>query len=351
MEKNRILFQVIVIFGLALQSVIFSITPAAAQAETVLSFRPASSSVLLGDQVAAGFAEADEQPVAHDEARRDQVVLELAVIDGSNVNAFDVKLAYDQTTIVLNQWTHGGYLSSLSCLHQVNQPGLLELACTQIAQPPVSGDGILLRLVFDSLAVGSASLEIIGAIFADPQGVKTYPNRVGSVVEVRALPTLTSTLTITPTVTTTSTATPARKNTKEPTAVFSATSWPAQPLIPTASPSPTSTKPAANPSLTMTQDLSAFEQTPARVSRTAVVVSLSPPLQIAEATDDPAVTPGTMALDNQEAALMNAPQASNRWLAVLLWIVLIGGLILLVVMGALIFRRRSDQSNQEDILL
>jgi hypothetical protein len=329
MEKNRILFQVMVIFCLAFQGVIFSITPAAARTETVLSVRPALTSVLLGDQI----------------------VLELAVTDGSNVNAFDVKLAYDQTTILLNQWTHGGYLSSLSCLHQVNQPGLLELACTQIAQPPVSGDGILLRLVFDSLAVGSAPLEISGAIFADPQGVKTYSGCVGSVVEVRALPTLTPTLTVTPTVTATSTATPARKNTQEPTAVFSATFWPAQPLTSTATPSATSTKPAANPSLTMTQIQSTIEQTPEQVSNTTVDESLSPPLQIAEAAENPAVTPGPMALDNQEEALMNAPQASGRWLAVLLWIALIGGLVMLVVIGALIFRRRADHSNQEDTLL
>ena len=55
------------------------------------------------------------------------------------------------------------YLKNLSCLHEVNQPGVLELACTQVAQQAVSGDGVLLELVFDSLAVGVGDVTITEA--------------------------------------------------------------------------------------------------------------------------------------------------------------------------------------------
>lgn len=77
-----------------------------------------------------------------------QVVLAIDIVGGVDVNAFDIMVNYDQQRLALVDWSHGDYLNNLTCLHVVDQPGVLELACTQVARPGVSGDGVLLQLFF-----------------------------------------------------------------------------------------------------------------------------------------------------------------------------------------------------------
>ncbi len=137
----------------AVVALLFSFSVAQAQSETVLSVLPDSASVGLGNEVQ----------------------LSLWVSGGVNVNAFDVTVTYDPAILSLSKWEKGSYLTSLAVVYQSNQPGTLRVAAAQIAQPEVSGDGVLLKLTFLGVGEGSSNINITDAIFADSMGQKSYP--------------------------------------------------------------------------------------------------------------------------------------------------------------------------------
>ncbi|MFW5713187.1 MAG: cohesin domain-containing protein [Brevefilum sp.] len=172
--------------------------PAGAQTDTTISVEPAQVSV----------------------QRENNFQIEITVSKGVNVNAFDVRITYDQQRLSLQSWAHGDYLSAINCLNAIKSPGLLELGCTQIQQEPVSGDGVLLALDFTTLALGQAAINIDSAVFADSAGNKSQPDRVGGMVSIESLPTYTPTATLTqtptPTQTRTWTVTPTSTQTAAP---------------------------------------------------------------------------------------------------------------------------------------
>jgi len=172
-----------------------------AQSTTILAVKPAVVVVPFGNQV----------------------LLNLEVTGGVNVNAFDIMVNYDTQYLSLISWSHGDYLKNVTCLHEVNQPGVLELACTQIAQQAVSGDGILMELVFDSLEVGIGDVTLTEAEFADDLGYKTLPERQNGEVTISGGPTFTPTRTATRTRTPTPTATWTRTSTNFLTATLAPT--------------------------------------------------------------------------------------------------------------------------------
>jgi hypothetical protein len=335
MHKKRHFFQAMILLLLVCQGVILDSAPARAQSTPILSVEPAFTSVLVGSPV----------------------VLELLVTDGTGVNAFDITLTYNPAVLLLDKWAHGDYLRNLSCLHQVNQPGLLELACTQIARPPVSGDGVLLELTFDSLAAGASPITLVEAVFAAGTGAKTYPERQDGTVEVRALPTLTytptrtptKTLTPTPTLTFTPTLTPTLTKTSSATPVASATQTPIGYIQPTPFPSyiaptqdipPTETPIISSPIMTeVPPTADGFDQ-----GITAT------PTQVPDGAEQLTNTPTT------SAVLPGTPEASEEgqadgWLEGLLWVLLIAGLLTLGTMWFIIIRGRIHRNKEEDLLL
>ncbi len=101
---------------------LLSAQPAAAQADFRLVVVPSVSEVPLGNDL----------------------VLELMVENGVNLNAFDVTVEYDEEILELIEWSFGDYFANLSTVSETNQPGLLRVAATQLASPAVSGDGVML---------------------------------------------------------------------------------------------------------------------------------------------------------------------------------------------------------------
>lgn len=113
----------------------------------------------------------------------DTVTVDLYMTDAVEANGFDITLTYDPAVVQLDSWAHGGVFTNPYTFTQVNEPGTFRLAAAQLAQPPVSGDGSVLKLTFSSVAVGTSDLTITAAEFADQTGVKTYPDRLpGSLV-------------------------------------------------------------------------------------------------------------------------------------------------------------------------
>ena len=291
-----------------------------------------------------------------------QVLLNLEVTGGVNVNAFDIMVNYDIQHLSLVSWEHGDYLKSLSCLHEVNQPGVLELACTQIAQQAVSGDGVLLELVFDSLAVGVGDVTITEAEFADLTGAKLFPDRQHGEVTISDDPTYTPTatrtvtptptLTPTPTVTWTRTSTPLMTGTKTQTktANFTATQTltgvVTQGRTVEANPTGmTNTVVQAEESSLLTETSSGqFIQVTPKPSAEMVGVV---PTEVRGTTISEA---GAVTLDTTISVeeVVEEPSHQSLWNWVL-WLVLVSTVVTLVVMIVVFINRRKSQ--EEDLLL
>ncbi|MCJ7696373.1 MAG: cohesin domain-containing protein [Anaerolineaceae bacterium] len=177
--------------GLALLSNV-NLTPGIvkAQTETLVRIEPESRSILLNATTA----------------------VDIQVIDGVNINAFDLKITYDADILLLESWSLGDYLSNLAQVKKEQAAGLLRLVYTQLATPPVSGDGILLHLVFKGLSVGNSPVVIEAISFADSAGNLTYPETSDGVIIVQ----LNTSPTATPTITQTLTRTPTKTNTQNP---------------------------------------------------------------------------------------------------------------------------------------
>ena len=129
--------------------------------------------------------------------------LRLEVLGGLEVNAYDVTVRYDPAVITFVSWSHSGYLSHLAQVYKVDEPGTLRLVFTQLATPPVSGDGILLNLVFMGAAEGSSEVLIERLDFAGSDGTITNPQLIGATIRVDATlptprPTAAPTLTMPP---------------------------------------------------------------------------------------------------------------------------------------------------------
>ena len=322
-------------------------TPAGAQVVPRLSVQPP----------------AVQAPVGND------LLIELYVTNGVDVNAFDVTVTYDSGVLALNKWEHGGYLKNLAVVSQVNQPGSLRVAATQLASPPVSGDGVLLKLNFRAAAAGVSPVTITRAEFASATGAKSEPERVNGTVTALVAPTFTPTVTVTATPTRTPTPLPTATLTSMPTAtpatIFTPTSMATtgNAATATALSSATATRAAQ-----LTRTLSA----PGQASPTAGLDKAYPGEDLPEA-----VTPGaTQPADGQPEGAptgglptelepdpeivgegdgdpADEPAEARDWRETLLWGALIGAGLAIGIMFLIIIRRntRRERPEKEDLLL
>lgn len=139
------------------------------------------------------------------------------VINGSNLNAYDITISYEPGILNLESWSHGSYMSNLAVLINENQPGKLHLVVIQLARPGVSGSGTLLNLTFKGIQTGTSEIYIEHAEFATSSSELVIPRANSGVITVSLPVTLTPTFTITPTATRTFTPTLTRTPTLTPT--------------------------------------------------------------------------------------------------------------------------------------
>ncbi len=190
---------VILLFTLVWQA-----QPAWAQNDTVLTFDPDLVNVPLGNQVQ----------------------LQLWVLEGVNVNAFDIELEYDPDVLSLASWSYGDFLKQLAQVMLVVEPGHFRLAATQLAQPVVSGSGVLLNFTFNTIALGETTIDLINGQFSDALGNSSIPALEDALVRVINAPTYTPTYTSTPTQTPLPPALPTATSTQAPTSTPTATATP-----------------------------------------------------------------------------------------------------------------------------
>ncbi len=310
--------------------------PVNAQNTTTLSASPVISQVMLNSQVS----------------------LDLMLTDAVNVNAFDVIVEYDDALLRLDGWANGGFLSNLAVVVKTDNPGYFRLFCTQLATPPVSGNGSLIRLTFSGLALGNSDIAITKGELADSQGQKTDPTLEGGRVSVVAttVPSLTPTATLTqpppnssPTYTPTPSATlPPSPTTPNPypvgSATFAPTALPTQPRPATSStsaPSPTAqvqVYPGQTQAPGATLLPTPLLASPIPDQTGTPGLGSSQPDYTTEAIPSIMLPLGTIPLRNTDPASIWKP--GQKAALTLPWVILGVEVILLAVLAWLLFRRK-----------
>jgi hypothetical protein len=181
----------------------------------VLQFLPIGALVLwltLGQGIPAARANGPSITIEPANSRiplGSQVTVEVVIWEAVNVNAYDLTINYDPQRLSLSSWSHGVFLQNLFLITERNLPGELRLAVSQLASPPVSGNGALLKLVFNTLSAGTSAISISQATIAEPNGATYTPALTPGTVEISLDPTFTAqpNPTATPTRTTAPTAT------------------------------------------------------------------------------------------------------------------------------------------------
>ncbi|MBG0786727.1 MAG: hypothetical protein H0S79_16650, partial [Anaerolineaceae bacterium] len=163
MKKNVwMFFKKSLTVAIALLMVSIAVSPVAAQSQTVLFVSPELAQVPLGSDL----------------------ILEIKVQLGLNINAFDLTVVYDPEVLYLDDWNHGDYLDNVANVKVEQEAGFLRVAATQLATPAVSGDGTLLELEFTTKAAGESAIELVDVVFSDSEGNKTEPEMEVGLVEV-----------------------------------------------------------------------------------------------------------------------------------------------------------------------
>lgn len=247
-----------------------------------------------------------------------EVTLSLEALGAEDVNAYDVTLTYDPAVVTLLGWSHGGFLSNLAQVYQIDKPGTLRLVFTQLATPPVSGDGVLLELVFGGVAPGESAVTIERLDFAGASGGIINPELRPGLLRVLPVPA------DSPTPTETAPPAATRTPSPQPTAASTAAGQP-----PDASPLPT----RVNRVTIMPPRESAVSGPPASPT------PASPQVSAAQSSAPAGVF--LPAVESSAAGTAQAPAGSRYQLVnTLLWI-LLGGLAALILWMAARLVQRS----------
>lgn len=216
-------------------------------------------------------------------------IIGITVSNGNDVNAYDLTVTYDDEIATLISWSHGNYLSNLAVMFYENEPGRFHIAATQLATPAVSGDGILLNLVFKGEVPGMTTLSLMEVEFYTPQGTGMTPELSDGVVTVTVAPyptdTPVPTKSVTPGVslTPTRTLTPTHTITRTPYATTQSTAF------------------VATIQHTRTQSLSQLTESAFKKSQTA----------LADAVENPLSPTGIPSIGTTDPSLLNTPDGSE----------------------------------------
>lgn len=193
MEKSdsKIITPIRILLAFFLFSCSFFFDNVNAQGDTKLRITPGEANLPIGESTVIG----------------------VEVVNGKDLNAFDISIIYEEDIICLESWSIGSYFSNTAVIYNEITPGLIRLAVTQMGSPGANGSGTLFEMVFRGLKVGSSDIEITTGDLVnmtDDLVVYSIENGVIDVIN-KATPTLTlvktSTLTKTPTPTITPTMT------------------------------------------------------------------------------------------------------------------------------------------------
>ena len=164
---------------MVLGSFFFAFKPAAAQTGTTVFFSPDPATVYLNGT--------------------NSQVVEVWVGDVVEMNAFDITVEYDPAIASMVSWTTGTFLeiTTGNCFpnpQHPNEPGYFQMICTQFAKPLKTGSGVLLKLTFSGLRLGSTELTLTNPVLAlgEPPN-DFFPTPINGTLEVTYNTTITPT--------------------------------------------------------------------------------------------------------------------------------------------------------------
>lgn len=160
--KRLLLIGLLVLLLISLKY--FWIMTANAQGETTVSVSPSESNMYLnGDNTQE---------------------INLLITNAVEIVGFDVVVTYNEMLMTLNEWSIGDFLSSPFCYVPVNDPGYIQIACTQLNMETASGSGVLFNLNFAGNSPGSSTLELIKAEMTNLESHLIQAQKVNATITV-----------------------------------------------------------------------------------------------------------------------------------------------------------------------
>ncbi|NLG98309.1 MAG: hypothetical protein GX491_13195 [Chloroflexi bacterium] len=265
------------------------------------------------------------------------VTLALQITGGENVNAFDVSVRYDPAVLVLESHAYGSYLTNIVEVKKEDRPGYFRLAAAQLASAPVSGDGVLLNLVFRGTAEGSSPVTLESAQLAGADGTSMLPAVQHSSIVVNPAPE--ETAVSEPTITSSPTFTLQPPEPAQPTPIPpTPTSPPASPTLPASTPTPTITPLAAAALPTAGPASPTPEPAPPTPGPAAALTGDPAPAQDAPTAPPAAETRLAAAVAEEEKTGRLPPIL--QWLEIVLWTVVTVCVLLSIYMLVALIKRR-----------
>ncbi len=103
------------------------------------------------------------------------VTVDVMLVDAVDMQSFDVTFEYDPSVMQLDSFIVGDFVSTFTKLFEDQSSGFLQVAYVKLGSPSVSGSGVLLRLTFSGVAIGTSAITITDGLYAKSTGVKVYP--------------------------------------------------------------------------------------------------------------------------------------------------------------------------------
>ena len=119
------------------------------------------------------------EPATSSIAVNETVSVSVNITDVANLTAIEIHLSFDPNLLEVVEVTNGGFLQPDFVVQDIydNAAGTLDYAIAQMNQPPVSGTGTLITVVFRAKTPGSSSIRFQGtnaapegALLSDPEG-------------------------------------------------------------------------------------------------------------------------------------------------------------------------------------
>lgn len=134
------------------------------------------------------------EPVAPSIMVNETVSVPVNITGVVNLIAIEIHLSFDPNKLEVVEVTNGSFLQADFVVQNTfdNAAGTVDYAIAQISQPPVSGNGMLLTIVFRAKAPGKASISFRetnaapeGALLSDPDGKAIQVSLVNSNLNIK----------------------------------------------------------------------------------------------------------------------------------------------------------------------
>jgi hypothetical protein len=110
--------------------------------------------------------------------------ISLVITGAVEIVGFDVIVAYDDILMTLDGWAVSSFLPNPFCYNLINEPGNIQIVCTQLDKVGSSGDGTLFTMNFTSTSPGTSAIEIQKAELTNLDEVLIRAGKINGTINV-----------------------------------------------------------------------------------------------------------------------------------------------------------------------